>query len=92
MRRVLPGGATLGGGDARPVACRPGAAVLERTRPVDPTKTGDGQTEGDGRTGGGETPQKPPTSWLRENFEKVVIPVIIAVLTAVILAWLGLNK
>jgi hypothetical protein len=39
-----------------------------------------------------ETPPKPPTSWLRENFEKVVIPVIIAVLTAIILAWLGLNK
>jgi len=37
MRRVLPGGATLGGsrhgGDERPVACRPGAAVLVRTSP-----------------------------------------------------------
>jgi hypothetical protein len=35
MRRVLPGGATLGGsnhgGDERPVACRPGAAVVVRT-------------------------------------------------------------
>jgi hypothetical protein len=39
-----------------------------------------------------ETSRKPPTSWLRENIEKVVIPVIIAVLTAIILAWLGVNK
>jgi hypothetical protein len=36
--------------------------------------------------------ETPPTSWLRENIEKVVIPVIIAVLTAIILAWLGLSK
>lgn len=35
MRRILPGGARLGGskrgGDERPVACRPLSAVLERT-------------------------------------------------------------
>lgn len=114
MRRVLPGGATLGGGshggDERPVACRPGAAVLERTRlrrPAGPPQTGTGQTAADKPASDPsppklpeqmyqdpprETPPKPPTSWLRENFEKVVIPVIIAVLTAIILAWLGLNK
>jgi len=31
-------------------------------------------------------------SWLRENIEKIVIPVIIAVLTAAVLALLGLSK
>jgi hypothetical protein len=114
MRRVLPGGATLGeashGGDERPVACRPGSAVLERTRPRRPAdlpQPGAGQTAADKPASApsppkpqdlmyqnppSETAQKPPTSWLRENIEKVVIPVVIAVLTAVILAWLGLNK
>jgi hypothetical protein len=114
MRHVLPGGATLGGdsqgGNERLVACRPRAAVLERTRlrpplPIaggdlaengeatvlertrllpqpDPTPTGDGKT----------TTVKPVPGWLRDNFEKVVLPVIIAVLSAIILAWLGLNK
>jgi hypothetical protein len=31
MRRVLPGGATLSEGKQRPVVCRPGVAVIERT-------------------------------------------------------------
>jgi hypothetical protein len=31
-------------------------------------------------------------AWLREKVEQILIPVIIAVLTAAILAWLGLNK
>jgi hypothetical protein len=39
-----------------------------------------------------EASQKVPASWLRDNVEKVVIPVIIAVLTAIILAWLGLKQ
>ncbi len=38
MRRTLPGGAVLGGssrgGGERVVACRPRAAVLERTHPL----------------------------------------------------------
>lgn len=34
MRWVLPGGATLRDSDERRVACRPLAAVRERTRPV----------------------------------------------------------
>ena len=111
MRRVLPGGATLGGGshggDERRVACRPRAAVLERTRPrkaADLPQTVVGQTAAD-KPASDHSPPKlpepmnrdlpretPPTSWLRENIEKVVIPVIIAVLTAIILAWLGVNK
>jgi hypothetical protein len=110
MRRVLPGGATLGGGDERPVAVRPAAAVLERTRlrrPPDPPKTGASQTAAEQPVSDPSpqktqeqtnqelpcaAPEKASTSWLRDNIEKVVIPVIIAVLTAIILAWLGLNK
>jgi hypothetical protein len=105
MRRVLPGGATLAGGDERPVAIRPGAAVVERSRPCqppDPPKAAAGQAtnkpiadslpaklqEQISQEPQPEVPRKGSASRLRENIEKVVI----AVLTAIILAWLGLNK
>ena len=48
MRRVLPGGATLGGSDEPVVVCRTQAAVMVRTRPRKVPDSGqqkDGLTE-----------------------------------------------
>jgi hypothetical protein len=105
VRQVLPGGAILGREGERPVACRPGAAVLEQTRPRLPANlppTSAGQTTADKSAShlspaklpeqSEQTPRVAPTSRLNEHIEKVIVPVIIAVLTAIILAWLGLNK
>lgn len=35
---------------------------------------------------------EPWSLWLRENLAKILVPVAIAVLTAIVLAWLGLKK
>jgi hypothetical protein len=98
MQRVLPGGVKLGGGnnarDEQRVACRPGAAVLLRTRPrtiwerlrKKLTRAGGVVWTAHGAV------LMAVMRWSSKYVEKVLIPVLIAVLTAILLAWLGLSK
>ena len=89
MRWVLPGGAALGGnnreGDERPVACRPRAAVLERTRPPASNSTATAELVPD------PPPKDPPRRLATVKQFLEVLAVFVGLIGAV-LALLGLSR
>ena len=104
MRRVLPGGATLGGSrhesNERPVACRPLASVVERTIPRRKTPSDDDKliTRAEPPPLPPEpppqAPEKHPATIKQLSTVKLVLEVLIAIvgLIGAILALFGIAR